>query len=58
MTKKLQGVVVEKKDEACHIPLESEISIVTIFHANMLIFAPARIWLPWKHQTDAQTMIQ
>ena len=28
------------------------ISIVTTFYANVVIFAIAKIWLPWKHETD------
>ena len=45
------------KDGTYHISLEPEMSIVTICYADMLIFAIAKLWLPLKHETDAQTMI-
>ena len=44
--------------ERWDIPLESQISTVTTFYPNMLIFSIAKLWLPWKHETDIQTMIQ
>ena len=47
------GWYFERKMGEFHIPLEPEISIVTVFYASMLIFTIANIWLPWKHETDA-----
>ena len=46
-----------KKERPCHIPLETQLSIVTILYANVLIFSIAKIWLPLKHETDTQTII-
>ena len=33
-----------------YISLEPQITIVTIFYANILIYSMAKIWLSWRHE--------
>ena len=45
----------EKNDGACHIPLDSQITIY-YFLCKCVDFLHRKIWLPWKQETDAKAI--
>ena len=63
MSRRLHRVVVWKKEGACHIPLEPQINIVTLFYADMLILfignmVSMETWDRWpNHDTKISTIL-